>query len=78
MIKLIIGYGLFIYWFFFFLLSIIGLIFIIYTILYIIKSYIKEEEMAKLEPDYPKYTDKTIHKSSHIPIPENIKRKKRK
>ena len=76
MIKFIIAYGLIIYWFFFLLIAIGGLILIIASLGRLTKAAIKEEEMAKLEPDYPKHTDKTIYKSSHIPIPKNFKRKK--
>jgi hypothetical protein len=77
MIKFIIAYGLIIYWGIFFLISIVFLGFIIITLARLTKTIIKEEEMAKIEPDYVKHTDKTIYKSSHIPIPQNIKRKRK-
>ncbi len=76
MIKLILAYGLFIYWFFFLLLAIGGLIFVIVALGRLTKAVIKEEKMIEIEPDYPKHTDKTLYKSSHIPIPQNFKRKK--
>ena len=74
MIKFIIAYSLIIYWFFFLLIAIVGIIFVIVALGGLTKSIIKEEEMVKLEPNYPKHTDKTIYKSSHIPIPTNIKK----
>ena len=76
MIKLILAYGLMIYWLFFLLIAIGGLIFIIIALGRLTKAAIKEEQMPQIEPDYPKHTDKTIYKSSHIPIPQNFKRKK--
>jgi hypothetical protein len=76
MIKFIIAYSLIIYWAFFLLIAVGAIIFIIVALGGLTKSYFKEEEMAKLEPDYPKHTDKTIFKTSHIPIPQNFKRKK--
>lgn len=76
MIKFIIAYSLIIYWGFFLLIATSGLIFVIIALGRLTKAVIKEEEMAKLEPDYPKHTDKTLYKSSHIPIPQNFKRKK--
>jgi hypothetical protein len=76
MIKFIIAYGLIIYWGLFLLIAIGGIIFIIFALGGLTKSYLKEEEMAKLEPNYPKHTDKTIYKTSYIPIPQNFKRKK--
>jgi hypothetical protein len=76
MIKFIIAYSLIIYWFLFLLIVIGAIIFIIVTLGGLTKSYFKKEEIAKLEPDYPKHTDKTIFKTSHIPIPQNFKRKK--
>ena len=78
MIKFIIAYGLIIYWFLFLLIAVGGLIFVIIALGRLTKAVVKKEEMPKLEPDYPKHTDKTIYKSSHIPIPQNIKRKKTK
>lgn len=76
MIKTLVTYSLIIYWGFFLILAIITLGVIILSLGRLTKAFIKEEEMPKLEPDYPKHTDKTIYKSSHIPIPQNFKRKK--
>lgn len=78
MIKFIIGYSLIIYWAFFLILSTAALVFIIMALGGLTKSIINEEEMPQIEPDYPKHTDKTIYKSSHIPIPSNIKKKYKK